>query len=90
MRYLTLLLCVVFVGGSLCLAAADGGNIDFYRRPLSIAWIVFTTLTTIQPQKRFRSIFSQAWWVQPLVPIILLFISSELVHVYMPFHLGRK
>jgi len=90
MRYLTLILGVVFVGGSLCLAVGDGGNVDFYRRPLSFAWILVTILTTIQPRKRFRSILSQAWWVQPIVPFVLFFISVGLVDVYMPFQLGPK
>jgi hypothetical protein len=90
MRYLTLILGVVFVGGSLCFAVADGGNVDFYRRPLSLAWIVITILTTMQPQKGFRSRFAQAWWVQPIAPVLLFFVSVAFVHLYEPFHLGLK
>jgi hypothetical protein len=87
MRYFTLILGLVLTGASLVFAVADGGNIDFYRRPLSIAWLVVTILTTTRPQSGIRDIIARAWWIQPFAPIVIFALSVACVNAYEPFPL---
>ena len=83
-RYATLAIGLLLVGASLCIEIKDGGNIDFYRRPLSYAWIVATVLLTIQKHVGVRGYLGRAWWIQILAPFIISIASFLLVLVYEP------
>jgi hypothetical protein len=84
-RYTTLLLGIILVGGSLMFETKDGGNIDFYQRPLSFAWIGATILLTTRKQTGLRDRLSRAWWLQILAPVIIFGISYLLVLIYEPY-----
>jgi hypothetical protein len=85
MRWFTLTLAVILSGGSLLLAVADGGNVDFYWKPLSLAWLGLTLYACISKRESqvFRIVRS-AWWFQVIAPILFFMISTRLVAIYEP------
>lgn len=61
----------------------DGGNVDFYRKPLSLVWFVVTLLSLIvDSHTRITAFISRAWWLQIVMMILIFICSALLVHVY--------
>jgi len=86
---ITAILSVLMLCLELGTVVADGGNVDFYRLPLSILWFVVTVVSMLP------NLTGEAWayirrkWVlQILMPVPIFFLSSLLTAVYEPHHLG--
>jgi hypothetical protein len=85
MRWFTLTLAVILSGGSLLVAVADGGNVDFYWKPMSLTWFGFTLYACISKQEsKLIRIVRSAWWLQIIAPILFFMISIRLVAIYEP------
>jgi hypothetical protein len=84
-RCVTLVVGLLVVGASIALEVKDGGNIDYYRRPLSYAWIVSTVLLAAQKHVGVRGYLSRAWWIQILAPFIIFIASFLLVAFHEPY-----
>ncbi len=85
MKYRTLLLSTLVVGASLLVEAKDGGNIDFYWKPLCLSWLLVTALIEFEIIKSEKVRIAKNWWVQLLAPITLLLASIGLTFVYKPY-----
>jgi len=93
MKYLssiaTGLIAVTVSLGSLHLYVKDGGNVDFYWKPMTAAWLVVTVLSFIPKMKNpFFAFVQRAWWLQIVVPVVLHYLSYRLVSVYEPYPMG--
>lgn len=63
----------------------DGGNIDFYWKPLIWAWLAFTAFCFLPVATGGVFIFvRRAWWLQILMPMLCLPLAVLLVGVYKP------
>jgi len=63
----------------------DGGNIDFYWKPLLLIWLALTASSFVIKRENKSFIFiRKAWWIQIVMPIVLFFISCGLEVIYKP------
>jgi len=85
---LTLILAVFMTGVELITVTFDGGNVDFYQKPLVIVWFIFT-LAAMAPKFRAPLLIfiRRAWWLQALMPVLIYCASILLVGIYKPYNL---
>lgn len=76
------LACIFLVG------VRDGGNIDFYWKPLLAVWFALTVFSfVLRKEKRSIVFIRKGWWLQIILPIVLFFISIGLVSIHEPYPL---
>jgi hypothetical protein len=82
---LTAVFAIVVFALSLFGEFKDGGNLDFYFKPLIWTWLAVTALSLVFPGKHRALLFVRdQGWLQLVVPIIFLVLSATLVGIYMP------
>ena len=83
---------LAITSGVLCfyVRVKDGGNIDYYWKPLVVGWLA-VTLLAFAPLRKMQALASirERWWLQIIVPIALFFVAGLLVRVHEP-HPMRK
>jgi hypothetical protein len=78
--FLSLIPLLTGLGG-----VADGGNVDFYRCPLSIGWFLLTAYSVCsQNYSSLIAFIRRAWWLQLVMPLVLFALSLGLTDFYMP------
>jgi hypothetical protein len=69
---LTAVIAVVVGVSCLLTTVKDGGNVDFYWKPMLAIWFL-CTVTAFVPLRKKASVawLRDSWWLQLVVPIIL-------------------
>jgi hypothetical protein len=62
----------------------DGGNIDFYWKPLLAIWYAATLAAFLIRRPVMLASIKKAWWLQIAVPVVLFSVSMILVRIYEP------
>lgn len=79
---------IAWVGGVVCLwtTIKDGGNAEFYWRPLLALWYIATAVALVS-RKPPLSWLRECWWLQLVAPVVLLLLAFAMAEVYEPFPL---
>ena len=75
--------------GSVCFftSVKDDGNAEFYWRPLLGLWYFTTACSFVVPGRSRLARLRDGWWLQLLMPVVLLAVACLLVRVHEPFPL---
>lgn len=80
---LILMLMLAFI---ICIETKDGGNIDFYFKPLVAGWLVVSFLGLSRRASSFSIFIWRHWWLHLLVFLGLYFLSAQLIKFYRPYY----
>lgn len=84
--FLSLIPLLASLGG-----VADGGNVDFYRWPLPIAWFLLTAYSVCsQNYSSLIAFIRRAWWLQLVMPLVLFALLLGLEGIYQPYPLNKR
>lgn len=84
---ITLILAVAVLGIQLITVVFDYGNVDFYRKPLSVIWFVLTLVSMVKRSTTgFWANIRQCWPLQLAVPVLIFIVSGVLADIYKPYH----
>jgi hypothetical protein len=88
-RHMLVTAIIALAIGVICFRAGvrDGGNADFYWKPMLLVWYATTALAFVMPKTASLARLRECWWAQLLVPVVLLVIACCLVGFYEPFPL---
>lgn len=62
----------------------DGGNLDFYLKPLLVLWATLAVIGIIF-KNSILSNLSNKWWVLLLTLLLIHLLSWALILIYVPF-----
>jgi len=88
----TALLAILVLIGSCLFETKDGGNTDFYWKPLMWAWLAITAYSFLPTIRHPTLLFiRRSWWLQIITPVVFFALSIGLVRLYEPhpIRLGR-